>query len=113
MNKIKEKINIKDSSLNAYKASLKRIQKIQEKYLNIPPEFNETKIKNVFKTMSITSRKNILTSIIVTLKAFYKKSEKWDKYLKEEDSTYRDFYNLKARQKNKKRTESVLRKLMP
>ena len=103
LDKIKKQRNLKDSSLRAYKSALKRIEKIQGSPLG--SEMNVSKkLKEGLQKIPITSRKNLLTSLIVTLNALDKKSQTWSQMLTDEDTKYRAF--LQTQKKTDKQAKN-------
>ena len=98
---IKKSRDIKDSSLTAYRSALKRIAKIQGSLTDM--KINYQKLKEGLKKISITSRKNLLTSLIVALNAHDKDSKEWSDMLKEEDSKYRTFLEGQTRTETQKK----------
>ena len=89
--KIKESRKNSETTLKGYISSLKRVEKIQEQKLHKNFIINTSKVDLGLKKIPITSRKNILISIIVELKALDKNSEKWAEKLKKENEQYREY----------------------
>ena len=92
MDEIKKKIkeersNIKENSLNAYLSNIKRIFKdVFDNEIDIK-KFNQfVKVKKYLDELNPATRKNIMTSIIVLLKAYNinkKTLKKYEKYFEE------------------------------
>ena len=106
---IKKSRDIKDSSLTAYRSALKRIAKIQGPLTDM--KINSQKLKEGLKKISITSRKNLLTSLIVALNAHDKDSKEWSDMLKEEDSKYRTFLEGQTRTEPQKKNWITIKEI--
>ena len=104
LSKIKKQRNLKDSSLVAYKSALKRIEKIQGSPLGSEMTVSVKKLQEGLKKIPITSRKNLLTSLIVALNAVDKKTQTWSEMLTEEDTKYRAF--LQTQKKTEKQAKN-------
>ena len=101
INKIREKRNIKESSIMTYKSSLSKVEKILGKPLKLK-QINQNKLMLEIAGFPITTRKNIITSIIVALDAYRYSTEPFSSVLKKEDQEYKKFLKSQVKTKSQK-----------
>lgn len=112
MDKIKEKIsisrtNISDNSLNTYLSNIRKVFKEAFKNDINLKHFNKfTKVKKYLNTLTPATRKNVMTAIMVLLKAFNTKKStlnKYEKYFEELVNDYENNYDnqTKSNKENK------------
>lgn len=112
MDKIKEEIsksrtNISNNSLNTYLSNIRKVFKEAFKNDINLKHFNKfTKVKKYLNTLTPATRKNVMTAIMVLLKAFdTKKStlKKYEKYFEELVNDYENNYDnqTKSNKENK------------
>jgi len=112
MDEIKKKIkeersNIKENSLNAYLSNIKRIFKdVFDNEINIK-KFNQfVKVKKYLDELNPATRKNIMTSIIVLLKAYNinkKTLKKYEKYFEEIVVDFENNYDNQEKSEKEKK----------
>ena len=73
---IKDKRKIADSTMSSYMQILKRLIKLNgDNFIPDTTKINEDKLKKAIMNITITSRKNLLTVLIVVLGAYEKSPE--------------------------------------
>jgi integrase len=112
MDEIKKKIkeersNIKENSLNAYLSNIKRIFKdVFDNEIDIK-KFNQfVKVKKYLDELNPATRKNIMTSIIVLLKAYNinkKTLKKYEKYFEEIVVDFENNYDNQEKSEKEKK----------
>ena len=103
----KARSNIKENSLNAYLSNIRKVFKeVFNNDIDIK-HFNKfVKVKKYLETLTPSTRKNVMTAIMVLLKAFNTKKatlNKYEKYFKELINDYENNYDkqTKSEKENK------------